>query len=1041
MEKKKNRKTPGKKGHRGQPEARDGSWKPRIPAGGQTNVPLVGQALLGARQDEDEAVDMLFPALGAAAAKAAAKAEGEGDSARSRYHEDNNLVAWLGSTMSFEEEEEEEEEKKKKIELAEKEEHEEEEDIIVAALGSAGDEDVVDPYKRKRIAMRHHQSAQARILGIRRHDGKVYREANLGQALGMPPLVFINVPECDANSAIASVVRRAAMRHGLRGANTGTDETLAAVRAAPIGTPAVIADGVSMKDLLSLQKGGQMDGYPYTFTLLDDPLERAVAAFVHHGMSQSGWKGTKKNLVNFLLGGKSSSSLGAFANFHRANFLTRRVASQDEIAKIDSGKPLTDEDVVRVLDRYNLVGTREKLNETLVFLKLSVPTLELRDVIQVPANAYAASDPFGFATADHMGRQEALDPEARAWIQSDEFKKRFEQINAADYALYNAATRRLQDRIKNSGPIFGRHVWWMNALNEWLQKRMAVEPAFVEAAQMPRATSQAMPCPEGREAECARRILSPGVGNHAIAAQARRHAGQECLFLNQGCFAQLVIDITLAEFKRNAARKVDGLVSPVTMRNTVGGLGLANDKGGGSAGGVGVNQNQAARVMSGELEEESVEPRPQAPAEMVTKLVRNMALCAKTAELEKFNTCKDASTFGWGLSGKRIVAGTQRVYVLCHKEECDSVCVPEMWAKKTTVLDGGRTDACLGLEKVNGAYVDHWHRASLLHAAAIEHARSAGYAPVAIVEADAVFVEAENEAVAAGAESSIGMDSFLSKTGKLGRVANGGLMEDLANFGDLGHQQGQLRFARGGGETTRLKAMLSSTRWTEEDERALLDLVSSGTFEATAAVSASKAGAGAGAGAAAVKPTGGGAGAAGAVGVSSSNAGRWTLIRLGYRPMDFENGVKSCPAHCGCWHKPGVRRWCTVHTYSCDMRAAHAYIVSAQAYPLMLAEILGTPGYGVIDAGTMQRIPQQVFTTPMLAVQKQAQADLITPTQQLAHAKLFGRGCGTGNFGAGAGTEGVEGPGEVEKVREEMFTRHAYRELSQYLPTAAAAAA
>jgi hypothetical protein len=76
------------------------------------------------------------------------------------------------------------------------------------------------------------------------------------------------------------------------------------------------------------------------------------------------------------------------------------------------------------------------------------------------------------------------------------------------------------------------------------------------------------------------------------------------------------------------------------------------------------------------------------------------------------------------------------------------------------------------------------------------------------------------------------------------------------------------------------------------------------------------------------------------------------------------------------------------NAYSCDMRAAHAYVVSAAAYPLMLQEILGTPGYGVIDAGTMQRIPQQVFTTPMLAVQKHAQADLITPAQQLGGAKF-----------------------------------------------------
>ena len=147
---------------------------------------------------------------------------------------------------------------------------------------------------------------------------------------------------------------------------------------------AVVADGLSMHDLQSLQVAGQLEGFPYTFTLLDDPLDRAIASFVHHGVSQSGWKASKTNLESFLLGPSDASSLGAVKNFHRDNFLARRVATQDEIKKLDAGKELTGDDVARVLDRYNLVGTRERLNESLVFLKISVPTLELRDVVQVP---------------------------------------------------------------------------------------------------------------------------------------------------------------------------------------------------------------------------------------------------------------------------------------------------------------------------------------------------------------------------------------------------------------------------------------------------------------------------------------------------------------------------------------------------------------------------------------------------------------------------------------------------------------------------------
>ena len=75
----------------------------------------------------------------------------------------------------------------------------------------------------------------------------------------------------------------------------------------------------------------------------------------------------------------------------------------------------------------------------------------------------------------------------------------------------------------------------------------------------------------------------------------------------------------------------------------------------------------------------------------------------------------------------------------------------------------------------------------------------------------------------------------------------------------------------------------------------------SGTNEALKAAEATRGSAGA-------------AGAGGGGGGDGGDAGRWTLIRLGYRPMDFESGVQSCPSHCGCWHKTGVARWCTVHT-------------------------------------------------------------------------------------------------------------------------------
>ena len=58
----------------------------------------------------------------------------------------------------------------------------------------------------------------------------------------------------------------------------------------------------------------------------------------------------------------------------------------------------------------------------------------------------------------------------------------------------------------------------------------------------------------------------------------------------------------------------------------------------------------------------------------------------------------------------------------------------------------------------------------------------------------------------------------------------------------------------------------------------------------------------------------------------------------------------------------------------------------------------------------MQKIPQQIFSTPMLAVQRNAQADLRVPTQQIADANLFAKTCVNSESGAAAGG-GLFGPG------------------------------
>jgi hypothetical protein len=49
------------------------------------------------------------------------------------------------------------------------------------------------------------------------------------------------------------------------------------------------------------------------------------------------------------------------------------VGPPDVIAKLNAGTPLTDDDIGRTLDGYDLVGTLEKRQESLVLMKLLLP--------------------------------------------------------------------------------------------------------------------------------------------------------------------------------------------------------------------------------------------------------------------------------------------------------------------------------------------------------------------------------------------------------------------------------------------------------------------------------------------------------------------------------------------------------------------------------------------------------------------------------------------------------------------------------------------
>ena len=85
----------------------------------------------------------------------------------------------------------------------------------------------------------------------------------------------------------------------------------------------------------------------------------------------------------------------------------------------------------------------------------------------------------------------------------------------------------------------------------------------------------------------------------------------------------------------------------------------------------------------------------------------------------------------WSDSYVEALALADAVYVLCMT--CDAVRVPERLAKKTVLVNGGVFDRCDHADEFG---LDHYKRASLLHAAAVSDALNKDLDKIAVVEED-----------------------------------------------------------------------------------------------------------------------------------------------------------------------------------------------------------------------------------------------------------------------------------------------------------------
>jgi hypothetical protein len=408
------------------------------------------------------------------------------------------------------------------------------------------------------------------------------------------------------------------------------------------------------------------------------------------------------------------------------------------------------------------------------------------------------------------------------------------------------------------------------------------------------------------------------------------------------------------------------------------------------------------------------------------------ATCHDSAAALASRVCDDSSTMGTGVVGKKLAAMTTHVYILCYDEQCASMCVPKMWEGKTTVVDGSKTDQCFGVGEEK-----HVVRTTMSHAAAVAHAAVNKYPSMAMIEADSLFVDPDDGAFrGGGGGGGLGAGTSTDMDTEAAAVAPRGVVNANEPIADQDKDKDKSRDLR---ESTSPKV----ETWGSDDFKAIRHMIARTGRVAAAAAAAAVSGSsvhGARLGSSPPKEgrerqmesgpliaaSGDGHDAAADASLNSTDPGiGMTMIRLGYRVRNFEVGESSCRAPCGCVRNPGNNFWCTLCSTNCDLRGASAYILIADAYPLVLGPILrkgpDVRANNVIDHFVLQTIPQQVVVTPMLTVQDTSAPgtpakNVYPPHAQLRDAHTYLKTCvtGIGRRAGGGGSIRMPGGGPLE---------------------------
>jgi len=557
-------------------------------------------------------------------------------------------------------------------------------DWMMSPLGDANDASV---------GARMDQTATAALSSQERlAHSPAHREAMIFNSC--PSLVYLGAEY--ASHTWPSTVRQLGFAHGLRGTTTGTMDTLKSVRMNPRGPNFVLGasdspsyEGLSaMLGTMSARDSGRLDESKSLFLIagVRDPLKRAIEAYMQYGVARRGWEPTVESFENFVFG-----HYGRLA--HVGNIQFKMLAPEALVKKAlerealqAKAPPITDAEVMRVLNMYDLVVTPEHdLLARLLVKQMLYRIISVRQILSPPDVGYARLDRFGFKRYDVEDMESFLPTPLLEYINSRAFKVRFNRLNLLDQKLYDAANARLL-RMWKEHQVVENYLAWRESAHDYVMPKLMNSPSMKAANELSESSPRvAKSCPSGHEDECS--AVFEEHADEFLAEEKRRHASEQCMFQNHGCFSRQLVNLGLLHYKKTRTAELASFFKPQETPESYG----------------------TAKAAS----------------------------CAKAAIVSEVRFCADNATLGDGVVGKAITGLADSIYLLCARDACENLCVPKSWETKVRVVDGGKVDRCFGVQ----ATENHFRRATLSHGAIIAHARQEKFRNVAVVEADVNFVD------------------------------------------------------------------------------------------------------------------------------------------------------------------------------------------------------------------------------------------------------------------------------------------------------------